>query len=204
MIKQDHWGRHRMESTSLMSVCLKKITGLQKPGTKIIEAKWIWTEPHSMRLKIFLEIERAVMDNKVKVRQKLEVEFVIKNKQCMDCIREATDHSWGALIQLRQHVGHKKSFYQLEQLLGEANMHNLMINIEVVREGLDFYFKSKSQSDKVMEFIANHMPCKIKQSKKLVSRDLQSNVSKFEYTIHMEVIPLCKGKDVLMSCLFPK
>ncbi len=154
-----------MESLSLLSVCLKKIPGLQRPDTKILDAGFIWTEPHSMRIKIFVNIERGVLDNKVKLNQKVEIEFVVKNKQCLECIREATDHSFGAIIQLRQHVGHKKSFYHIEQLLNNANMYHLMLSIEIVREGMDFYFKSKNQADKVAEFISNNMPTKMKYSK---------------------------------------
>ena len=65
MIRQDHWARHKWESQSLLSVCLKKIAGLQRQDTKILDAGFIWTEPHSMRLKVYVHIERGVLDNKV-------------------------------------------------------------------------------------------------------------------------------------------
>ena len=89
-----------MESAGLMSVCLKKIPGLNNGKAKIIDAAWVWTEPHSKRLKISVEFEAGILDDKVKLRQKTIVEFVIKNKQCLQCITEATDHSWGCMIQV--------------------------------------------------------------------------------------------------------
>jgi hypothetical protein len=139
-----------------------------------------------------------VLDNKVKLRQKAVIEYVIKHKQCMECIREATDHSWGAMIQVRQvgalflflslfsisfflslylflflsfsrsllhplfhslfhslfpslslssssslsqKVGHKQSLFMLEHLLTKAGLHNLMISINICKEGLDLFFK---------------------------------------------------------------
>ena len=55
------------------------------------------------------------MDGKVRVRQRLDVEFVVKMKQCIECIRENTDHTWGALVQVRQHVGSRRTFFALER-----------------------------------------------------------------------------------------
>ena len=157
---------------------MKKIAGLDK--CRIIEAIFIWTEPHSDRIKVAVDVEKSVLDEKMLVRQKVVVEFTIKHKQCMECIREATDHSWGSLIQLRQRVGHKKSFYQLESLLVSKGLHNLMMNVTVTREGMDMYFKSNNQADRVMQCISSHMPTRAKASKKLVSLDRNNNVGKYE------------------------
>jgi nonsense-mediated mRNA decay protein 3 len=185
-----------MESPSLLSACLKKIAGLDK--VRLIDASWVWTEPHSKRLKVSLDIERGVMEDKVKLRQKLVVEFVVKNKQCIDCIREATDHTWQGLVQVRQHVGHKQSLFLLEHLLTESGLHNLMTDVQVVREGLDMYFRERNKAERVVEFISSRMPTRVKTSKKLVSRDLQSNTSKYEYTMFVEIAPLCKVR--LLMC----
>lgn len=38
-----------LESASLLALCLKKIAGLDKPGVKVLDAVWVWTEPHSKR-----------------------------------------------------------------------------------------------------------------------------------------------------------
>ena len=91
---KDHWQHHDLESAGLLAACLKKISAINNGKAKLLEACWIWTEPHCKRLKIKLDFEAGILDDKVKLRQKAVVEFVIKNKQCLDCIREATDHSW--------------------------------------------------------------------------------------------------------------
>lgn len=51
-IKQDQWTFHELESAGLMSACLRKIAGLSTGKMKLINASWVWTEPHSDRLKI--------------------------------------------------------------------------------------------------------------------------------------------------------
>ena len=194
--RHDQWVSYEMESSGLMALCLKKVGGLNK--ARIIDAVWVWTEPHSKRIKIAADIEQAVLDNRLNVQQKVVIEFVIKNKQCIECIREATEHNWGALIQLRHRVGHKRSLYLLEDLLVKSGLHNLMSGIEITKDGMDLYFKAKNQSEKVIDFLTSKIPMKIKSSKKLVSSDNHSNTQKYEYTIILEIVPLCKGDLILL------
>ena len=198
-IKQDQWTYYALESAGLLSAILRKIPSLNSGSMKLIDAAWVWTEPHSDRLKVSVEVEHGVLDNKVLLRQKAVIEFVVKHKQCMECIREATDHSWGAMIQIRQKVGHKQSLFLLEHLLTKAGLHNLMISITVCKEGLDLFFKARNQAEIVVNFIASHMPIKVKKSQKLISRDQQSNFSRFEITYHVEIAPICKGDLVITS-----
>ena len=174
---QNQWALHKAESLSLMNVLLKKVI-LSVKDTRVIEASYIWTEPHSKRIKIKVEIERSILDSKISLRQVAVVEFVVRNAQCLECIREATDHSWKVCIQIRHRVGHKKSLYQLENVLIKKGLQNLILNVDVAKEGLDLYFKTTAQSDKVMKFITCNLPCKSKSSKKLVSQDKHSNTTK--------------------------
>ena len=44
------WSSVQLESKELLAACLRKIPGLSK--VKLIDAVWIWTEPHSLRLKV--------------------------------------------------------------------------------------------------------------------------------------------------------
>ncbi|KAF0750577.1 hypothetical protein AaE_006662, partial [Aphanomyces astaci] len=46
-----------LESLDLMALCLKKIHGLNK-DVKLIDASFIWTEPHSKRIKLKLTIRK--------------------------------------------------------------------------------------------------------------------------------------------------
>merc|ERR1711974_592355 len=49
-----YWLQCELESKELLSLCIKKVRGLTK--TKLVDASFIWTEPHSMRLKVKLTI----------------------------------------------------------------------------------------------------------------------------------------------------
>jgi nonsense-mediated mRNA decay protein 3 len=93
-----------MESPELMSLCLKHVPALHgnygggsasDHGTgigdvKVVDAAWVWTEPHSMRLRLKLTIRAGVVDGAVQIQQTLMVTFIIKNQQCPECKREYT------------------------------------------------------------------------------------------------------------------
>lgn len=49
------------ESKELLAFCLKKIKGLNT--VKLIDAQFIWTEPHSRRIKLKLVIQKEVINN---------------------------------------------------------------------------------------------------------------------------------------------
>lgn len=175
-----------------MALCLRKVTGLNK--VKIIDAFWIWTEPHSKRLKVGLEIEKSVLNDKMALRQRVEVEYVVRNKQCLECIREASEHTWGSQIQLRQRVssGSPSSLISLESLLIKGGMHHLMLSVDVVKQGMNLFFKNKNQAEKVVNFISNLLPTRVKSSKKMVSANKQNNTQKYEYVYLVDVVPLVK------------
>lgn len=44
------WVACTLESRELLGLCLKKLKGLQK--VKLIDAGFVWTEPHSKRIKV--------------------------------------------------------------------------------------------------------------------------------------------------------
>jgi NMD protein affecting ribosome stability and mRNA decay len=45
-----HWVKCELESKELLTFCIKKLKGLNK--VKLVDAGFIWTEPHSKRLKV--------------------------------------------------------------------------------------------------------------------------------------------------------
>jgi nonsense-mediated mRNA decay protein 3 len=138
-LSNEVWAHHELESPGLLSFCLKKIHGLSAKNLKVIDAGWIWTEPHSRRLQISIVLESEVLDGKTSVRQKVVVEFVVKTRKCCDCCREASDHTWGALVQVRQRTAGAKSLHALEEALIKAGLSSLMSSIEMTREVLTFY-----------------------------------------------------------------
>ena len=131
------WQEQELESIGFMGLCLKKIKRLQSKELKLIDSSWQWTEPHSRRIKILLVVEAEVLNGKASVRQKAVVEFIIKSKKCPYCLREASEHTWGALVQVRQRTAGSKSLIALEDLIVKAGLASLMQSITITKEGLD-------------------------------------------------------------------
>jgi nonsense-mediated mRNA decay protein 3 len=55
------WMLAKPESSELLSICLKKLKGLNK--VRLTEAHFIWTEPHSKRLRVSMTIQKEVRFN---------------------------------------------------------------------------------------------------------------------------------------------
>ena len=49
------WTIAEPESRELLAICLKKLKGLSK--VRLIDAGFIWTEPHSKRIKVKEEVD---------------------------------------------------------------------------------------------------------------------------------------------------
>lgn len=47
------WVHCALESRELLSLCLKKLKGLNR--VKLVDASFVWTEPHSKRIKVNLQ-----------------------------------------------------------------------------------------------------------------------------------------------------
>ncbi|EHK99598.1 putative 60S ribosomal export protein NMD3 [Glarea lozoyensis 74030] len=108
------WIVAALESRELLALCLKKLRGLHK--VRIIDASFIWTEPHSRRVKVKLTIQDSVSEGVV-LQQAFEVEYVVAYQQCPDCAKSYTANTWRACVQVRQKVPHKRTFLYLEQLI---------------------------------------------------------------------------------------
>lgn len=93
-----------LESQELMAICLKSVHGLSK-DIKLTDANFVWTEPHSKRLKLKLTVQKEVHAN-TKLKQSCVIEFIIQYLQCTECNKQYTNAQWKALVQLRQKVSH--------------------------------------------------------------------------------------------------
>lgn len=87
--KSKHWVAAELESRELLALVLKFVPGLHKGGSgprggdgpmEVVEAGWIWTEPHSKRLKLKLTVRKEVL-NGVMVQQRVQAEFVVRTIQ---------------------------------------------------------------------------------------------------------------------------
>lgn len=218
-----------LESRELMSLCLKNVNGLNKPSgpngekTVLVDAGWIWTEPHSMRLKVRLTVQKQVQTGTI-LQQSFVVVFIVRNQQCIECQAEFRQGSWKSVVQVRQRVGHKRTFLYLEQLILKHGAHRGSLSIETFRDGMDFYFPDTGKAARFITFLENVVPIKVcvflandssiimnallqrqrltllisqcKASKKLIGTDDKSNISNYKYTNLVEICPLCK-EDLL-------
>lgn len=185
-----------LESRELMALCLANVSGLKSKNKgetrpRLVDASWIWTEPHSMRLKVRLAVQKEVQSGTI-LQQSFVVEFVVRNQQCDDCAAEFRQGAWKSLVQVRQRVGHKRTFLYLEQLILKHGAHRGCLSIEAFKDGMDFYFPDKGKAARFICFLENVVPIKTKVSKKLIGTDDKSNVSNFKYTSLVEICPLCK------------
>jgi nonsense-mediated mRNA decay protein 3 len=189
------WIACELESRELMALCLAHVSGLRATKNqrkiRLVDACWIWTEPHSMRLKVRLTVQREVESGTI-LQQSFTVIFTVRNQQCIECQAEFRQGSWKSLVQVRQRVSHKRTFLYLEQLIIKHGAHRGCLSIETFRDGMDFYFPDKGKAARFISFLENVCPIKVKQSKKLIGTDDKSNISNFKYTNLVEICPLCK------------
>lgn len=189
------WVTCSLESRELLALCLKRLKGLNK--THLIDAGFVWTEPHSKRIKVKLTIQQEVLGSTI-LQQTFIVEFIVQGQMCDDCHRREAKDFWKAVVQIRQKVAHKKTFYYLEQLIMKHNIHSNCLNIKQVHEGLDFYFANKQQGKRMCDFLSTVVPLRMKQSERLISHDIRNNTYNYKNTFSVELVPVCKNDIVCL------
>lgn len=191
-----HWVAAELESKELLTICLKKLKGLNK--VKLIDAGFRWTEPHSRRIHVRLLIQKEVFQNTI-LQQEFVVEFVVEYQQCEMCQRDAADvDEWQAVVQVRQKVQHKRTFLYLEQLIIKHNAHENTVGIKAHPDGLDFYFLHRSQGIRFTSFLSHVVPTRSKMADHLISHDANSNIYRYKYTFSVEILPICKDDVVCL------
>lgn len=198
---EKHYEHADPESPELLALVLKHIPGLQDVNMKLVDANWIWTEPHSMRLKVQLTVRTEMLQ--VVVQQRVKVELHIQFKMCPECNREYTNRTWQALVQVRQHResqggASKSGLAALEIALARNDqVRKHVIKIDAAKNGFDFYFLSAVHSQAFTQFLQRVAPMRIKTSSKLVSSDVRNNTSNTKTTTVATMVPLCRG-DLLL------
>jgi len=182
------------ESKELMALCLKSVPGLHK--AKLIDAGFIWTEPHSKRVKLRLTLQREVANHAV-IQNTCVVTFVISSVKCPDCTKQYHNNTWRALVQIRQKADHKRTFLRLEQEILKHGAHQDAIGITAVKEGMDFYFGTKSTAERFIHFLTANVPMRSKSSSKLISENVHNSTANLQLTYSVELSPLCKD-DLLV------
>lgn len=189
------WVVASAESRELLALCLRKLRGLHK--SRIIDASFIWTEPHSRRIKVKITVQQEAFEGTV-LQQTFEVEFVQQYKQCADCAKSYTHNTWRAVVQVRQKVPHKRTFLYLEQLILKQGAHKDAINIKEVHNGIDFFFSARNHAEKFLDFLKSVAPVHSKTSKELISMDIHTSSASYKFTFSVELIPICKDDLVAL------
>ena len=95
------WATVEPESKELLALLLKKPRGLG--NVRLADATYVWTEPHSKRIKLKITIQQEVVAGAV-LQQTFVVEYILGNKQCPQCCRKEAKDTWTAVVQMRQHA----------------------------------------------------------------------------------------------------
>ncbi|KDO34280.1 hypothetical protein SPRG_01450 [Saprolegnia parasitica CBS 223.65] len=189
------WVAAELESRELLAICLKKISGLNK--VKLVDAGWVWTEPHSKRLKLKLTVQKEVMNGAI-LQQSFVVTFIVRNQQCDECQASFTNNSWKAVVQVRQKVDHKRTFFYLEQLILKHRVHEKTSSIESHPDGVDFFFVERNHALRFVDFLSETVPIKLKTAKKLISADNHSNTANYKFTYAVDLATVCKDDLVAL------
>ncbi|ETI20868.1 hypothetical protein G647_07211 [Cladophialophora carrionii CBS 160.54] len=195
------WVSAAPESRELLSLCLKKLRGLNK--VRIIDASFLWTEPHSRRIKVKITVQQEAYEGTI-LQQTFEVEYVVAFQQCPECAKSYTPNTWRASVQVRQKVPHKRTFLYLEQLVLKHQAHKDTINIKEVKDGLDFYFAQRNQAEKFVDFLTSVAPVRVKKSQELISMDVHTSTKSYKFTFSCELLPICKDDLVALPIKMAK
>ncbi|OAA47673.1 nonsense-mediated mRNA decay protein 3 [Metarhizium rileyi] len=189
------------ESRELLALCLKKLRGLHK--VRIVDASFVWTEPHSRRLRVKLTIQDAVQDG-VLLQQSFEVVYIVATQQCPECAKSYTANVWRACVQVRQKVLHKRTFLFLEQLIMKHSAHRDTLNIKEAKDGIDFFFSQKNQAEKFIDFLNSVVPITVKSSQELISHDVHTSKKSYKFSYSVEIVPICRDDLVAMPIKLAK
>lgn len=193
------WIKAQLESKELLVFCVKRLKNLNK--VRLANADFVWTEPHSKRIKVRLQVRKEVLNGAI-LEQAYIVEYVVHDQMCDSCSRiQANPDQWVAAVQLRQHVAHRRTFFYLEQLILKHDAAARCIRIKQMDQGIDFFFGNRSHAVKFVEFLGKVVPIRSRHDKQLVSHDPKSNNFNYKYTFSVELCPVCR-EDLI--CLPPK
>ncbi|KAL9962258.1 hypothetical protein ACROYT_G031342, partial [Oculina patagonica] len=189
------WVTCALESRELLALCLKKLKGLNK--VRLVDAGFVWTEPHSKRIKVKLTIQKEVVNSTI-LQQVFVVEFVVQNQMCDACHRQAAQDYWKAVVQVRQKTSHKKTFFYLEQLILKHSAHQNTVKVKQESDGVDFFYATRADAKKFVEFLQSVVPCRYKTSEKLISHDIHNNTYNYKYTFSVEIVPVCREEVICL------
>uniref|UniRef100_A0A182M401 60S ribosomal export protein NMD3 n=1 Tax=Anopheles culicifacies TaxID=139723 RepID=A0A182M401_9DIPT len=191
----NEWVQCSLESKELLSLCLKRLQGLRQ--VKLVDAGFVWTEPHSKRIKVKLTVHGEVMSDVV-LQQVFVVEFTVNNQMCDDCHRTEAKDFWRCMVTVRQKAVNRKTLFYLEQMILKHKAHENTLGIKPNTGGLDFFYATDAHARKMVDFLQAVLPVKVTNSKKLISHDIHSNSYNYKYSYAVDIVPVSKGSLVCL------
>ncbi|KAL5170390.1 Linoleate 9S-lipoxygenase-4 [Glycine soja] len=87
----------QLESKELLTFCLKKLQkNLNSNKVRLVHAEFIWTEPHSRRVKVKVKVQKEVLNGAI-LEQSYPMEYVQQEHMCESCSRvQANPDQWVA------------------------------------------------------------------------------------------------------------
>lgn len=64
---------------------------------KLVDAGFVWTEPHSRRIKVKLTVQGEVMGSAI-LQQVFLVEFTVNYQMCSECHRAEAQDFWRCIV----------------------------------------------------------------------------------------------------------
>uniref|UniRef100_A0A915AB21 60S ribosomal export protein NMD3 n=1 Tax=Parascaris univalens TaxID=6257 RepID=A0A915AB21_PARUN len=190
------WLHAPLESKELLSLALRKLKPTMTK-VRLTDASFIWTEPHSKRIKVKLTIQKEIMSGAV-LQQTFVVEFIIQNQICEDCRRVEAKDYWRACVQVRQRCDFKKTLFYLEQLVLKHAAHVNTTGVKPVASGIDFYYAKQQDARKLVDFLLSVLPCKYRYAQELVTHDPRNNTYDYKHTFCVDIVPICKDSVICL------
>ncbi|ORD94076.1 NMD3 [Enterospora canceri] len=177
------WREYAWGSQDLLMFCIGKNKTIK--DTNIVDTAFIKTEEHSKTILIDIKVENEG------IIQRTELKYVVRNRQCGDCMRRESKQFWNSAVQLRQHPSSTRTFLYLELLIKMHRAHLDTSNIKERKSGIDFYFTCRNSAVKFTKFLNNFYFIKSKDSNRLISEDRSNNTVNQKSTFSCELLPFC-------------
>jgi nonsense-mediated mRNA decay protein 3 len=201
--RNPQWINVEPDSAELLALCLKKASGLDAPTAhgctrlRLVDAAFIWTEPHCKRLKVKATV-RGEVDGGLVLEQQCVIEYVLRGGQCRACERAASQQLWRACVQLRQKAANARVLHYLEQLILAAGVAVECVEIKAVKGGIDFFYAHRTGAERLVNFVSSRAMTRVKTSKQLITHNEKAGTANLRLTWGVEVAPICKDDLVLL------
>ena len=86
----------------------------------------------------------------------------------------------------------------LEQLILKHNMQKQCLDVQEEEVGLNFLFAKRELAASFSQFVQDHISCRMKSSKQLISHDEKNGTAHHKHTFLIDLAPVCKDDLVLL------